>query len=82
MMIWHILSSEQDTHRPGHRTAMKLRKVEFKAGAVSTYGKAGSVHDYWIKEICDREARRMRRKSLHMHKKPSQTVRREAMSGL
>ena len=57
VMIWHILASEQDYvyARPSF-TAMKLRKVELKAGAPRAYGKAGTGHDYWIKEIRDREA--------------------------
>lgn len=62
VMIWHILSSEQDYAyaRPSF-TAMKLRKVELKAGAPRAYGKAGPGHDYWIKEIHDREAQYVER---------------------
>ncbi|EHS51352.1 transposase IS116/IS110/IS902 family protein, partial [Rhizobium sp. PDO1-076] len=62
VMIWHILSSEQDYAyaRPSF-TAMKLRKVELKAGAPRAYGKAGPGHDYWIKEIRDREAQYVER---------------------
>lgn len=57
VMIWHILSSGQDYAyaRPSF-TAMKLRRVELKAGAAKAYGKAGRGHDYWIKEVRDREA--------------------------
>jgi hypothetical protein len=40
---------------------MKLRKVELEAGAVRAYGKAGPGHDYWIKEIRDREAQYVER---------------------
>lgn len=58
VMIWHILSSDQDYAyaRPAF-TAMKLRKVALRAGAPRAYGKAGPGHDYWIKEIRDRETR-------------------------
>jgi len=56
VMIWHVLTSgaEYAYARPAF-TAMKLRKVALKAGAPREYGKAGPGHDYWIKEIRQRE---------------------------
>jgi transposase len=56
VMIWHVLTSGADYiyARPAF-TAMKLRKAALKAGAPREYGKAGPGHDYWIKEIRDRE---------------------------
>ncbi len=57
VMIWHILTSGEEYAyaRPAF-TAMKLCKVALKAGAPRAYGKAGPGHDYWIKEIREREA--------------------------
>ena len=57
VMIWHILTSDRDYAfaRPAF-TAMKIRKVELKAGAPKAYGKAGPGRDYWIKEIREQEA--------------------------
>lgn len=56
VMIWHVLAGERDYAyaRPAF-TAMKLRKIALKAGALREYGKAGPGHDYWIKEIRHRE---------------------------
>ena len=56
VMIWHVLTSEREYAfaRPAF-TAMKLRKAALKAGAPREYGKAGPGHDYWIKEIRERE---------------------------
>lgn len=55
-MIWHVLTdaTEYAYARPAF-TAMKLRKAALKAGAPREYGKAGPGHDYWIKEIRERE---------------------------
>jgi transposase len=56
VMIWHVLTdgTEYAYARPAF-TAMKLRKAALKAGAPREYGKAGPGHDYWIKEIRERE---------------------------
>ena len=56
VIIWHVLTEEKEYAfaRPAF-TAMKLRKVALKAGAPREYGKAGPGHDYWIKEIRERE---------------------------
>ena len=35
--------------------AMKMRKLELRAGAPKAYGKAGPGRDYWIKELRHRE---------------------------
>jgi transposase len=57
ILIWHVLSADKDYlyARPAF-TAMKLRKAELKAGAPREYGKAGPGHDYWIKDIRQKEA--------------------------
>ena len=56
VIIWHVLTEEKEYAfaRPAF-TAMKLRKTALKAGAPREYGKAGPGHDYWIKEIRERE---------------------------
>lgn len=55
-LIWHMLTKQTDYAwaRPAF-VAMKLRKLELKAGAARAHGKAGPGHDYWIKEIRHRE---------------------------
>lgn len=55
-LIWHMLTKQTDYAwaRPAF-VAMKLRKVELKAGAAKALGKAGPGHDYWIKELRQRE---------------------------
>ena len=55
-LIWHMLTKQADYAwaRPAF-VAMKLRKVELKAGASRATGKAGPGHDYWIKELRQRE---------------------------
>ncbi|GLR83059.1 IS110 family transposase [Azospirillum oryzae] len=57
ILIWHLLSegTEYLFARPAF-TAMKLRRAALKAGAPREYGHAGTAHDYWIKEIRQREA--------------------------
>lgn len=35
--------------------AMKMRKLELRAGAPKAHGPAGPARDYWIKEIRHRE---------------------------
>ena len=57
VMIWHVLTdgTEYAYARPAF-TAMKLRKAALKAGAPREYGRAGPGHDYWIKEIRQRES--------------------------
>ena len=56
ILIWHVLSkgTEYLLARPAF-TAMKLRKAALKAGAPREHGPAGPAHDYWIKEIRQRE---------------------------
>jgi transposase len=56
VMIWHVLTDgvEYAYARPAF-TAMKLRKAALKAGAPREHGKAGPGHDYWIREIRERE---------------------------
>jgi transposase len=56
VMIWHVLTGDTEYAfaRPAF-TAMKLRKAALTAGAPREYGKAGPGHDYWIKEIRERE---------------------------
>ena len=39
----------------GILSAMKMRKLELRAGAPKAYGKAGPGRDYWIKELRHRE---------------------------
>jgi len=56
VLIWHLLTKEKPYAwaRPAF-VAMKMRKLELKAGAPRAYGKAGPGRDYWIKEIRRRE---------------------------
>lgn len=56
VLIWHLLTKEEPYRwaRPAF-VAMKMRKLELKAGAPKAHGKAGPGHDYWIKEIRHRE---------------------------
>jgi transposase len=56
VMIWHVLTNESEYayERPAF-TPMKLRRAALKAGAPREYGKPGPGHDYWIKEIRQRE---------------------------
>lgn len=56
VLIWHLLTKDEPYRfaRPAF-VAMKLRKLELKAGAPKAHGKAGPARDYWIKEIRHRE---------------------------
>jgi transposase len=56
VLIWHLLTKERayEWARPAF-VAMKMRKLELKAGAPRAHGKAGPGRDYWIKEIRHRE---------------------------
>ena len=57
ILIWHVLfkGTEYLLARPSF-TAMKLRKAALKAGAPREHGNhAGPAHDYWIKDIRQRE---------------------------
>ena len=56
ILIWHVLSKETEylLARPAF-TAMKLRNAALKAGAPRAHGPAGPAHDYWIKDIRQRE---------------------------
>ena len=56
VLIWHLLTKDKpyEWARPAF-VAMKMRKLELKAGAPRAYGKAGPGRDYWIKEIRHRE---------------------------
>ncbi len=56
VLIWHLLSKDEpyEWARPAF-VAMKMRKLELKAGAPRAHGKAGPGRDYWIKEIRHRE---------------------------
>lgn len=55
-LIWHLLTKEAPYQwaRPGF-VAMKMRKLELRAGAPKAHGKAGPGHDYWVKELRHRE---------------------------
>ena len=54
--IWHLLTKDAPYQwaRPAF-VAMKMRKLELRAGAPKAYGKAGPGRDYWIKELRHRE---------------------------
>ena len=56
VLIWHLLTKDKpyEWARPAF-VAMKMRKLELKAGAPRAHGKAGPGRDYWIKEIRHRE---------------------------
>jgi transposase len=55
-LIWHLLTKEAPYRwaRPAF-VAMKMRKLELRAGAARAHGPAGPSRDYWIKEIRHRE---------------------------
>ena len=55
-LIWQLLTKEAPYRwvRPAF-VAMKMRKLELRAGAAKAHGPAGPARDYWIKEICHRE---------------------------
>jgi len=55
-LIWQLLTKEEPYRwaRPAF-VAMKMRKLELRAGAVRAHGPAGPGRDYWIKEIRHRE---------------------------
>lgn len=55
-LIWHLLTKDAPYQwaRPSF-VAMKMRKLELRAGAPKAHGKAGPGRDYWIKELRHRE---------------------------
>ncbi len=55
-LIWHLLTKDAPYRwaRPAF-VAMKMRKLELRAGAPKAHGPAGPGRDYWIKEIRHRE---------------------------
>lgn len=55
-LIWQLLTKEAPYRwaRPAF-IAMKMRKLELRAGAAKAHGPAGPARDYWIKEIRHRE---------------------------
>lgn len=55
-LIWYLLTKEEPYQwaRPAF-VAMKMRKLELRAGAPKAHGKAGPGRDYWIKELRHRE---------------------------
>jgi transposase len=55
-LIWQLLTKETPYRwaRPAF-VAMKMRKLELRAGAARAHGPAGPGRDYWIKEIRHRE---------------------------
>lgn len=55
-LIWQLLTKEAPYRwaRPAF-VAMKMRKLELRAGAPRAHGAAGPGRDYWIKEIRHRE---------------------------
>ncbi len=55
-LIWQLLTKEAPYRwaRPAF-VAMKMRKLELRAGAPKAHGVAGPGHDYWIKELRQRE---------------------------
>ena len=55
-LIWQLLTKEAPYRwaRPAF-VAMKMRKLELRAGAARAHGPAGPGRDYWIKEIRHRE---------------------------
>jgi hypothetical protein len=56
VLIWHLLTKDKpyEWARPAF-VAMKMRKLELKAGAPRAHGKPGPGRDHWIKEIRHRE---------------------------
>lgn len=55
-LIWELLTKDAPYRwaRPAF-VAMKMRKLELRAGAPRAHGPAGPGRDYWIKEIRHRE---------------------------
>lgn len=55
-LIWHLLTKEATYRwaRPAF-VAMKMRRLELRAGAPKAHGPAGPGRDYWIKELRHRE---------------------------
>jgi transposase len=55
-LIWHLLTKDAPYQwaRPAF-VAMKMRRLELRAGAPKAHGKAGPGRDYWIKELRHRE---------------------------
>lgn len=55
-LIWQLLTKEAPYRwaRPAF-VAMKMRKLELRAGAARAHGPTGPGRDYWIKEIRHRE---------------------------
>ncbi len=55
-LIWQLLRKVEPYRwaRPAF-VAMKMRKLELRAGAPRAHGAAGPGRDYWIKEIRHRE---------------------------
>lgn len=55
-LIWQLLRKDEPYRwaRPAF-VAMKMRKLELRAGAPRAHGAAGPGRDYWIKEIRHRE---------------------------
>lgn len=55
-LIWHLLTKDAPYQwaRPAF-VAMKMRKLELRAGAPKAHGRAGPGRDYWIKELRHRE---------------------------
>jgi transposase len=55
-LIWHLLTKNAPYQwaRPAF-VAMKMRKLELRAGAPKAHGKVGPGRDYWIKELRHRE---------------------------
>lgn len=51
-LIWHLLTkgAPYQWARPAF-VAMKMRKIELRAGAQKAHGKAGPGCDCWIKEL-------------------------------
>lgn len=56
ILIWHLLTKDAPYQwaRPAF-VAMKMRKLELRAGASKAHGRAGPGRDYWIKELRHRE---------------------------
>lgn len=55
-LIWQLLTKEAPYRwaRPAF-VAMKMRKLEPRAGAPKAHGAAGPGRDYWMKELRHRE---------------------------
>lgn len=55
-LIWHLLVNDRpyEWARPAF-VAMKMRRLELRAGAPRKHGQAGPGRDYWIKELRHRE---------------------------